>query len=73
MLPIMTYNNGGEFFGLTGTGIVSASLTSSSNGDYVFIDNFTSVSAVPEPSAYALMLGSLGLVGFMASRKRKQA
>lgn len=31
------------------------------------------VSAVPEPSIYALMLGGLGLVGFMASRRRKQA
>ena len=29
--------------------------------------------AVPEPATYALMLGGLGLVGFMASRRRKQA
>ncbi len=32
----------------------------------------TTVSAVPEPSTYALMLAGLGLVGFMVSR-RKQA
>lgn len=30
----------------------------------------SSVSAVPEPSTYALMLGGLGLVGFMAARRR---
>ncbi len=31
------------------------------------------VSAVPEPSTYALMLGGLGLVGFMAMRRRHTA
>lgn len=29
------------------------------------------VSPVPEPSTYALMIGGLGLVGFMAARRRK--
>ncbi len=31
----------------------------------------TLVSAVPEPSTYALMLGGLGLIGFMAARRRR--
>jgi hypothetical protein len=31
------------------------------------------VSAVPEPETYAMMLGGLGLVGFMARRRKLQA
>lgn len=41
--------------------------------DQIYLDNFTFTSAVPEPTVYALMLGGLGLVGFMANRRRKQA
>lgn len=36
------------------------------------ISGIETISSVPEPSTYALMLGGLGLVGFMA-RRRKQA
>jgi len=46
------------------------------NGFWPSIDNMVinePISPVPEPSAIALMLGGLGLVGFMASRRRKQA
>lgn len=32
-----------------------------------------SIVAVPEPSAYALLLAGLGFIGFMARRKRQQA
>ncbi len=40
-------------------------------GNLLYIDNFTFTAPVPEPATYALMLGGLGLVGFMASRRRK--
>jgi len=40
------------------------------NDDKFYIGEAT-VSAVPEPSTYALMIAGLGLVGFMASRRKK--
>lgn len=40
--------------------------------DQIYLDNFTFTTAVPEPSVYALMLGGLGLIAFMA-RRRQQA
>jgi len=46
--------------------------TDNDYNDVVFKVSNVSVSAVPEPSTYALMLAGLGLVGFMA-RRRKQA
>lgn len=54
------------YFGFTaGTG---------ARNDWHKISNFNlTVSPVPEPSTYALMLGGLGLVGFMAYRRRKTA
>ncbi|MCF6253457.1 MAG: PEP-CTERM sorting domain-containing protein [Thiomicrorhabdus sp.] len=54
----------GEVFVLVDDGLASSTL---------IIDNFryTEVSPVPEPSTYALMLGGLGLVGFMAYRRKK--
>ncbi|VAW46959.1 hypothetical protein MNBD_GAMMA04-1588 [hydrothermal vent metagenome] len=40
-------------------------------GSVLYVDNFTYTTPVPEPSTYALMLGGLGMVGFMAYRRRK--
>ncbi len=44
-------------------------------GDAFLVDNvaLNAVSPVPEPSSIALMLGGLGLVGFMAARRAKKA
>jgi len=40
-------------------------------GNYVGLDN-VSVTAVPEPESYAMMLAGLGALGFMARRRKAQ-
>jgi len=49
---------------------IMGDVTGSNGSSYTIT---AAVSAVSEPSTYALMLGGLGLVGFMAARRRKQA
>jgi hypothetical protein len=65
---IVSFGNGGEFH------IHMEDISFSSNGETVAqtytIDMVTA--PIPEPETYALMLAGLGLVGFMA-RRRKQA
>ena len=40
------------------------------NGTTATVDSFAPTAAIPEPETYALMLGVLGLVGFIARRRR---
>lgn len=58
-------SNAGDYFGIQANGIAYATLTDRldtfTDGDYVFIDNFTYVSGnrVPEPGTLALLGGGL--------------
>lgn len=66
-------SNNKEYFGFTGAGITSVSLTTAAS-DYVFLDNLTYTSAagaVPEPATWAMMVLGFGLVG--ASVRRRAA
>jgi Protein of unknown function (DUF642)/PEP-CTERM motif len=43
-----------------------------SGKDFIGIDNVSVMAAVPEPSAIALMLAGLGIIGSVAARRRPQ-
>lgn len=55
-LDTKTFAAGTYFAKVTGTGTFAA--------------HYSTVSAVPEPETYALMLGGLGVVGFIARRRK---
>lgn len=46
-------------------------VTWSTNGKFNLLLDDITVSAVPEPQTYAMMLAGLGLLGFMARRRRQ--
>lgn len=74
------FSNAGEFFGLsTGTAIAYALLTdqkdnpNSQDGDYVFIDRFTTnggSKVVPLPAALPMLLAGLGGLGLLSFRRK---
>ncbi len=72
-----------NLFDLTGTGLETVGVNQITLSNFGFAAytpstftlseiqvSGTLVSAIPEPSTYALMLGGLGLIGFMARRHR---
>lgn len=70
--PVLT-SNAGDYFGLRGGGISYATLSNTGlhERDFVFIDNFAYVGAVPEPASYGLMLAGLSVIGVLAKRRRR--
>jgi hypothetical protein len=65
-----SFNQSVQFTGLAGSLITS--LVFSSTQDAFEVARF-SITAVPEPETYAMMLAGLGLMGFVARRRKQRA
>lgn len=65
---------GSTLFGAGEGGIsLKAVYNAGLGGDEGFYQISTPVNAIPEPGTYAMMLAGLGVVGFMARRRQRQA
>jgi hypothetical protein len=60
-----------SYVGFTAIGESIESLTFSSSSNAFEASNFSVTTPVPEPESYALLLGGLGVVGFMVRRRRQ--
>ena len=68
------YMGSGDYISASGNvpgGDYSVRLTGTATGALGGMYTYTALAAVPEPGAYAMFLAGLGLVGFMARRRRK--
>ena len=72
LLPITYGSNAGDFVGIMDPGIALAVLSGPS-GDYVFVDNVTGVSAIPETSTWAMLMVGFAGLGFAGYRRTKSA
>lgn len=69
---LITVGNDFSHFSLIGyDNVTSFTLTGSVSGAYIALDNLDVAAPIPEPETYAIMLAGLGLLGFVA-RRRKQ-
>ncbi|WUR14853.1 FxDxF family PEP-CTERM protein [[Empedobacter] haloabium] len=63
-----------RFYGVEATGTSPFTLTLFGNADIgAKYSGEVTVSAVPEPTTYGMLLGGLGIMAFLARRKSKQA
>jgi len=64
-----------KFFGLEGTSSSPfvLNLAGIANNAKAIYSGELTVAAVPEPTTYGMLLGGLGIMGFLARRKSKQA
>jgi hypothetical protein len=67
--PFQPYN-----FTFTGTGSDTLSISAQTNPSEWYVTNVSvAVAAVPEPETYAMLLAGLGLIGFIAYRRKNDS
>jgi hypothetical protein len=72
LLPITHASNAGDFVGIKDPGIAFAVLSGPSS-DYIFVDNVTGVSTIPEASTWAMLMLGFAALGFAGYRRAKTA
>ncbi len=65
-------SNNGDYFGIAAPDIAGFRLSNTSSREFVFIDNVTFVSAVPEPASLTLLGLGLAAVAFLAWRRNRR-